>query len=84
MNDLQVQLKISLSEQLNDLLKSKAIRFGVPLTQFVKHLILKEVEKEDYPTFEASRRTTQKAKKALAEEDKAIVIDNIHKYFKKL
>ena len=42
----QIQLKISLSEQLNDCLESKAARLGVPVTQFVKHLILKEVENE--------------------------------------
>lgn len=52
----QIQLKISLSEQLNDLLESKAARLGVPVTQLVKHLILKEVKNEDYPLFQASEQ----------------------------
>ena len=80
----QIQLKVSLSQQLSDLLESRAARLGVPVTQFVKHLIIKEVEEEDYPTFPASERTIQKAKKALAEKDKAITVSDIHEYFKNL
>ena len=67
----QIQLKISLSEQLNDRLESKAARLGVPVTQFVKHLILKEVENQEYPTFVASERVEINTKKALEEYDKA-------------
>lgn len=84
MNTLQVQLKISLSEQLKGLLESKAARLGVPTTQFVKHLIIKEVEEESYPTFKASERTIKRAKKAMKEIDKSVVVDDIHEYFKKL
>lgn len=68
----QIQLKISLSEQLNDRLESKAARLGVPVTQFVKHLILKEVENEGYPTFIASEGVERNTKKALEEYDKAV------------
>lgn len=80
----QVQLKISLSEQLKDLLESKAQRLGLPITQFVKHLIVKEVEDEEYPTFLASDRTLQKAKKALQDKDKAVIVSNVHEYFNNL
>ena len=68
----QIQLKISLSEQLNDLLESKAARLGIPVTQFVKHLILKEVENEPFPTFMASQSVEANTTKALEEYDKAI------------
>lgn len=68
----QIQLKISLSEQLNDLLESKAARLGVPVTQLVKHLILKEVENEEYPTFAASEQLERNTKKALEEYNKAV------------
>ena len=84
MNTAQVQLKLSLSQQLSDLLQSKAIKFGVPVTQFVKHLIIKEIEDEQYPTFEMSKRTEQIAKKALKERHKAIDITDVHAYFKNL
>lgn len=70
MQSTQVQLKVSLSEQLNDLLKGRAQRLGVPVTQLVKHIIIKEVENEQFPTFLASSRTEEKAEKALREIDK--------------
>lgn len=72
MNTTRVQLKISLSEQLNSLLQSKAARFGVPLTQFVKHLILKEIDTQEYPTFKLSNRSEKRLKEAMGQIDKAI------------
>lgn len=68
----QIQLKISLSDQLNDLLQSKAARLGIPATQFVKHLIIKDVETEEYPTFKMSERTRKRAEDAMTEIDNAI------------
>jgi predicted DNA-binding protein len=68
----QIQLKISLSEQLNHRLESKAARLGVPVTQLVKHLILKEVEIEDYPVYQASERVEKNSQDALKQIDKAV------------
>lgn len=79
----QIQLKVSLSEQLSELLQSKAARLGVPVTQFVKHLIIKEVENE-IPTLAASDWLEDKTKKALDEMDKAVEVKNIHQFFKNL
>ncbi len=84
MNTTQVQLKLSLSQQLNALLQSKALRLGVPVTQFVKHLIVKEVEDEAYPTFQMSDRTVRKMKKAMKEINKSVVVKDVHKFFKEL
>lgn len=77
----QIQIKISLSDRLNDLLESKAARLGVPVTQLVKHLILKEVENEEYPTFQASDQVERNTKKALEEYEKAV---DASKFFQKL
>lgn len=79
----QIQLKVSLSEQLNELLQSKAARFGVPVTQFVKHLIMKEVE-DEIPTFAASDWLENKTKKAIMQIDKAVEVKDIHQFFKNL
>lgn len=79
----QIQLKVSLSEQLNELLQSKAARFGVPVTQFVKHLIMKEVENE-IPTFTASDWLENKTKKAIRQMGKAVEVKDIHQFFKNL
>ena len=84
MNTQQIQLKISLSDQLNDLLQSKAARLGIPVTQFVKHLIIKEVETEEYPIFPAFERTINKTKEAINNRDKAVKVTDIHDYFKNL
>ena len=86
MNTTQVQLKVSLSQQLSDLLQSKAARVGVPVTQFVKHIIMKEVETEDYPTFQMSQRTEQKLKKAMEDHTagKAVKVDDLSEFFKAL
>lgn len=86
MNTSQIQLKVSLSQQLNDLLISKAARFGVPVTQFVKYLILKEVEEETYPTFQMSDQTEQNLKKAMEDysNGKAIKVNNVSEYLDNL
>lgn len=86
MSTQQVQLKISLSDQLNDLLQSKAQRLGIPTTQFVKHLIIKEVENEEYPTFPMSKRTESRAIKALEDykQGKAIPVEDLGKFFNEL
>ncbi len=80
----QIQLKISLSEQLSDLLQSKAARLGIPVTQFVKHLIIRDVESEAYPSFEASEWLEEKTKKAMSEIDKGVEVKDVHQFFKNL
>ncbi len=67
----QIQLKISLSQQLSDLLASKAARVGIPVTQLVKHLIIKEVENLEYPVFQISESSEKKAQQAMQQIDKA-------------
>ncbi len=79
----QVQLKVSLSQQLNELLQSKAARFGIPVTQFVKHLIIKEVEDLQYPTFKMSKRTEERAEEAIEEIDKAVDASDFFKQLNK-
>lgn len=80
----QVQLKLSLSAQLNDLLESKAAQLGIPVTQFVKHLILKEVENEVYPTFQMSEQTEHRATEAMKHIDEAVDVDDLDAFFKNL
>jgi len=70
--NIPIQLKINLTPELQDLLESKAGKFGVPLTQYVKHVLMKDVEDEDYPVFKASAETEQAAKLALEDLDQAV------------
>lgn len=79
-----IQLKINLTQELQELLKSKASKFGVPLTQYVKHVLMKDVEDEDFPVFKASAETEKAAEEALKNRDKAVKITDVHEYFKNL
>ena len=72
MNTTQIQLKISLSQQLSELLASKAARVGVPVTQLVKHLIIKEVEDLEYPIFQMSESSEKRTQDAMQQIDKAV------------
>lgn len=67
-----IQLKVNLSEELQRLLQSKASKFGVPLTQYIKHIIMKDVEDQGYPVFKASKETEKVARQAVADLDKAV------------
>lgn len=77
----QTQIKINLPVQLRDFLASKAQKFGVPIASYVKLLILKEVEKMDYPEFELSERSKKALKEALKNKDKAIKVTGDIKTF---
>ncbi len=80
----QVQIRVSISQQLGDLLKSRAERLGVPITQLVKHLIIDEVKNEEYPVFNASAATEKAAKEAMDHLNEAVDIDNVNEFFENL
>jgi len=83
MNDNQAQIKISLSGQLNNLLKNKATRLGVPVTQLIKYIIIKDIE-EEIPVFTASPQLEKISEKAIKELDKSEIINNIDDFFQNL
>lgn len=83
MNGNQAQIKISLSEQLNNLLKYKAQRLGVPVTQLIKYIIIKDIE-EEYPVFTVSPQLEKISEKAIKELDNSVVINNIDDFFQNL
>lgn len=80
----QIQIRVSISQQLGGLLKSKAERLGVPITQLVKHLIIDEVKDEEYPVFKASDVTEKTAKEAMEHIDEAVDIYNVNDFFDNL
>lgn len=75
----QVQLKVSLSNEISTLLKRKAGKLGLPTTQFVKYLIIKEIETDSYPVFQASEKTERSLEKALREIDEAVDLEDARK-----
>ncbi len=65
MNTTQAQIKVNLPVTMKDFLESKASKFGMPIAGYIKHLILKDIEDMDYPTYRASEETEKAYKKAL-------------------
>ncbi|MEK7165179.1 MAG: hypothetical protein AAB874_00020 [Patescibacteria group bacterium] len=84
MNTPQVQIKINLPLALKDYLESKAGKYDLPIAGYVKHLILKDVADMDFPAFRISDASELKARKALTERKKAIIVKSTAEYFKKL
>ena len=81
---LQSQIKVNLPLALKEYLESKAQKFGMPLASYVKHLILKDVENMEYPTYVASERTIKKAKEALEHKSEAILVNDVDSFFENL
>lgn len=54
MNTIQPQVKLNLPPPLMDVLVSRSQRFGVPITVYMKHLIMKDAENSDVPIFKAT------------------------------
>lgn len=86
MNIQQAQIKINISATMKEYLESKAHKFGMPIAGYLKHLILKDIEEMDYPTYIASQKTEDAHKKAMEEykKGKTIKMDNIDKFFDEL
>lgn len=76
MNSAQIQLRLTLSDQLYDFLQGQANRFGLTVTQVVKHMILEKAQKEEFPTYRASAKTEQSYHDAITNIDKATVVNN--------
>ena len=68
---------------MNSLLKNKATRLGVPVTQLIKYIIIKDIE-EEYPIFTASSQLEKISEKAIKELDKSEIINNIDDFFQNL
>lgn len=80
----QTQIKVNLPVALWEFLASKAAKYDLPISGYVRHLVIKDVSDMDYPTFPASTRTIKIAKAALRQRNKAITVDDVGKYFKGL
>ena len=86
MTTSQAQIKVNIPINMKDYLESKASKFGMPVAGYIKHLILKDIEDMDYPTYEASGSTEKAYRKALeeAKEGKTYKIDDIDTFFEEL
>jgi hypothetical protein len=73
---IQEQIKISVSPELKSLVKFRAQNIGVPITQYVKNLIINDVKQ--YPSFQvsdASERRIGQSLKDLADGRYTVISD---------
>lgn len=85
MNSIQRQIRLNLPEELMDYLLSGAQRYGLPITAYLKHLIMKDADRLEYPVFEPSERTEKRYLEAVRNEDKAIkATDDVGKFLDNL
>lgn len=59
----QEQIKVSVSSELKSLVKSRAQDIGVPITQYVKNLIINDVKQDS--TFQVSDASEQRIGQSL-------------------
>jgi predicted DNA-binding protein len=64
----QSQVKVNLPQPLKEYLESRASKFGMPLSGYIKHLILKDVSEMDYPAYQASNYAEKSYEKAKDDE----------------
>lgn len=80
----QAQIKINLPLALMDYISSRAAKFDLPVATYIKHLIIQDAGELEYPTFPASKGTEKAYQEAMANQDKAIPIDDVDEFFKNL
>ena len=80
------QVKISLPIELHGYLKSKADKFGLTMSSYIKNLIIDDVKNVEIPTFKMSKSREIIAVKALKDfdENKIRDIDDIDDYLNSL
>lgn len=86
MNTTQAQIKVNLPLSMKDFLESKASKFGLPLAGYIRHLILKDIEEMDYPTYQASESTEKAYTKAVEEHNTGdtIKVADVDTFFEKM
>jgi antitoxin component of RelBE/YafQ-DinJ toxin-antitoxin module len=79
----QTQIKITLPVALKELIESKAARYGLPISGYIRHLLLREVENMQFPVYKASKKTEKAYKKAMGDyrKGKYIQVENIDEFF---
>ena len=86
MNTSQAQIKVNIPVIMKEYLESKANKFGMPVAGYIKHLILKDIEDMDYPTYQASEETEKAYRKAIKEHEsgETIKVKDVDIFFEKL
>lgn len=64
--DKQIQVRVSLTQNLYEALKYRAHQLGVPVTQLVKFFIIKEVDKDSFFVLPSEYKKASKPDKKMS------------------
>ena len=62
------QIRVTLPVQLQGYLQTKANKYGLSLSAYIRNLVINDVQDVDYPVFEMSSQSTNDLKKAVEAE----------------
>lgn len=80
------QLRVTIPLELQGYLKTKAGKFGLNMSSYVKNLIINDVRDMAYPVYTASAKT-EKAYREAKQDEKAgrlISVNNLEQFLKDL
>ena len=83
-NMSSIQLKVTISDRLQALLKNQAEGLGLSMAAYVKNLIIEDVKKNDFPIKMASQEIEKSYKSAIKNKKSAKKIDNLDEFFTNL
>lgn len=83
-NMSSIQLKVTISDRLQALLKNQAEDLGLSMAAYVKNLIIEDVKKNDFPSKMASQEIEKSYKLAIKNKKLAKKIDNLDEFFTNL
>ncbi|MEK7525895.1 MAG: hypothetical protein AAB546_00250 [Patescibacteria group bacterium] len=80
------QIKVTLPDELYLHLRSKAEKFGLSLSSYIRHLVINDVKDVDIPTFKMSKQREEIGLKAEADykAGKTRLITDFDEYFDSL
>lgn len=79
-----VQLKVTISDRLQVLLKNQAENLGLSMAAYVKNLIIEDIKKNDFPSKIASQKIEKSYGVAVKNKKSAKKIDNLDEFFTNL
>lgn len=83
---MQTQIRVTLPNQLQSFLQTKADKFGLSMAAYVRNLIINDIKDLDIPTYQMSKKTEENALQAKKDhqQGKTIEIHNVDKFLNNL
>jgi antitoxin component of RelBE/YafQ-DinJ toxin-antitoxin module len=79
-----VQLKVTISDRLQILLKNQAENLGLSMAAYIKNLIIEDIKKNDLPSKMASQEIEKSYESAIKNKKSAKKIDNLDEFLTNL